>query len=107
MLLMRKEYFAAIRAGSKTTTLRFWRRPMVQAGQVHTVRGLGRLRIEAVRRVDLAELTEADARADGFDSIRALGRALGQHYSPRQRRERVLYQVRFTYVDTAGPGAGS
>jgi len=96
---MKKEYYDAIRAVTKTATLRFWKRPMVQVGEVHTVRGLGRVRIEAVRRVELTELTEADAQADGFDSLPALRDALEQYYPPERRKDRSLYQVRFTYLD--------
>ena len=104
MLMMKKKYFGAIRAGVKTTTLRFWLRPMVRPGEVHTVRGLGRLRIDAVRCVGLAELTEADARADGFDDLGALRRALGRHYTPEEQSNRTLYQVRFAYLDTSSGG---
>jgi len=105
MLMMRKEYFDAVRAGAKTTTLRFWRHARVRAGTVHTVRGLGRLHIEAVRDVDLADLTDADARADGFESLGALRRALGRHYAPEDRTGRTLYHVRFTYLGAASAGA--
>ena len=85
MLLMRKEYFAAIRSGAKTTTLRYWKRPRVRPGSVHTVRGLGRLRIDEVAPVAAADLGDADAEADGFRTPRELRQALRALY-PAGRR---------------------
>ena len=102
MLLMKKEFFAAIRAGRKTTTLRFWRRRRVRAGSVHTAPGLGKLRIEDVRPVDLAALSDADAVADGFPDAASLRKALERIYPGEARDGRTLYQVRFTLV-AAGP----
>ena len=98
MLLMKKEFFEAIRLGRKTTTLRYWRRRMVAPGSVHNVRGLGRLRIESVQPVEPDSLTDADAQADGLDDVAALTAALATLYTPQQRGERTLYLVRFQFV---------
>lgn len=106
MLLIKKVYFASIRAGTKTTTLRYWRRAMVRAGEVHTVRGLGRVRIESVRQVEAAALTDEDARADGFADLADLLRALADYYPPDGRAGRALFQVRFRYLGD-GKAAGA
>lgn len=97
MLLMKKKYFDAIRAGTKTTTLRYWQCCRIKAGSVHAVPGLGRVFVESVQVVNDTDLTDADAQADGFQSLRQLRRALAEIYSPLQRRQRKLYKVAFTF----------
>ena len=104
MLLMKREYFDAIRRGDKTTTLRYWKRRMVRAGSVHRVPGLGRVRIESVEPVDEGDLTDAHARDDGLPDAAALRRALGEAYGPDRREGRRLYLVRFTWLAPTGPG---
>ncbi len=98
MLFLKKEYFDAVRAGTKTTTLRFWRHRRVRPGSVHWVRGLGQLYIESVRLVELDELTDADAGRDGFENLSALRLAMDEHYPPEQRAGRQLYLVEFRYL---------
>lgn len=98
MLLMKKVFFDAIRSGAKRTTLRYWRRMQVRPGTVHRIRGLGAVRIEAVRPVEWTELTDADAVADGFDSLPALEGALSEMYPPHTRPGRTLYRVHFTLL---------
>ena len=105
MLLLKKCFFDAVRAGTKTTTLRFWRRPRVRAGSVHLVPGLGRVRITRAEATRIEDLDEADARADGFEGLRALRRALETLYPPRSRRGRNLYLVRFEFLGRWRPGA--
>ena len=97
MLLMKKVFFEAIRAGEKTTTLRYWQRRMVRPGGLHTVPGLGKVHIDESRPVELGDLTDADAKADGFKSLRALKTALSDLYPPEYRQGRKLYMVRFTF----------
>ncbi len=102
MLLMKKQFFDAIRTGRKTSTIRYWRRAMVAAGSVHNIRGLGRIRIDRVRPIPLRELTAADARDDGFETLAALERAL-REMDPARRRSncRRLYQIHFTFLPEA------
>ena len=116
MLLMKKAFFEAVRAGRKTTTVRYWRHRRVRAGQVHTAPGLGKLRIEEVRAVRLSELTAADAAADGFASLAQMRKALKSLYPALPSRGargrsgrgemtdedgRTLYAVHFTYLENA------
>jgi len=98
MLMMKKEFFDAIRSGAKRTTLRYWRWRRVRVGSVHTVRGLGAVQIDAVEAVEWDDLTEADARADGFENLAALREALAGIYPPDQRDGRQLFLIRFTPV---------
>ncbi len=98
MLLMKKIFFEAIRDGRKTTTLRYWRRAMVKAGSLHSVRGLGKVRIEAVGQVAVDALTDADAKADGLAGLAELSETLAEIYTDQQRQDRALYKVSFTYL---------
>ena len=102
---MKKAFFDAVRTGRKTTTLRYWRRQMVRPGEVHTVPGLGKLRIEAVQDVELSSLTDADAAADGFASVADLRAALEKMYpalAGRGDTGRKLYAIRFTFLHDGG-----
>ncbi len=104
MLLMKKVFFEAIRSGEKTTTLRYWLRRMVRPGSLHTVPGLGKVHIDEARPVEFGDLTDADAKADGFADLQALKAALHDLYSPECRQRRKLYLVRFTFDNDGNLG---
>jgi len=104
MLLMRKEFFEAIRAGAKTTTLRFWRSARVRPDSVHTMPGLGRVLVTSVRQVRPGELTDDDARRDGFAGAAELRTALRRLYPPGRRRGRRLFLVGFRLLDGRAGG---
>lgn len=99
MLLMKKRFFEAIRAGHKTMTVRLWRHARLGAGQVHTVPGLGKVRIVSVQEVALGDLSEEHARCDGFDNLAQLKLTLQEMYPDlmAQTSDRRLYAVRFTF----------
>jgi hypothetical protein len=110
MLLLKRHLVELVRAGKKNQKIRLWRRPLVRPGQISFSPGLGRLRITAVDELESLEvLTEADARADGFDSLPDLLREIRTIYAPparpKQRRyparaqeqSRRLYRVRFEW----------
>jgi hypothetical protein len=97
MLFMKKQFFDAIRSGRKTATLRFWARRQVRPETTHLVRGLGQVRILAVEPISLADLTDRDARVDGFDDLAQLHRALEEVYPPEARAGKQLYKVTFRY----------
>lgn len=98
MLLIKKIFFDAIRRGTKTTTLRYWRWAHVKAGSYQKVRGLGVLKIDKIRPIDPAELADADAQADGFADLPALLAALDELYPLSQRDRRKLFKIDFTLV---------
>jgi hypothetical protein len=81
-LLFKKCFVEAIRCGIKTTTLRRWASPpRARAGQRVFSPGVGWLRVEAVEWLaNLDRLTDADARADGFENVAAMKRALRRIY---------------------------
>ena len=85
--------------GAKTTTLRYWRRRRVRPGSLHAVPHLGRIRVESVEQVRLADLTEQHARADGFQTLGDLQEALATIYGQDPMTDgRQLYLVRFTFL---------
>jgi hypothetical protein len=99
MLMFKKKFLASIAAGTKTTTLRYWRSPRVRPGSVHAVPGLGRVRIESVEPIPAGSLRRRHALADGFATLRALRAALRELYGqPARGDSRRLYLVRFTVL---------
>lgn len=74
MLLFKKKFLAAIRAGEKTQTIRLWKHRRMRAGQRSYIPGIGPIRLTAVDEVDLDGLTDADARPDGFEMPWSCGR---------------------------------
>ena len=56
------------------------------------------MRIESVGQVELSDLTDADARADGYEDLAHLREALEQLYPPAKKKGRSLYLVRLTYL---------
>lgn len=101
MLLFKKKFLAAIRAGTKTQTVRLWKYQRMRAGQQSYIPGIGRVAIEAVDRVKLSELTTDDARLDGFPSKASLRRELKALYPPELRKGYQAYRIRFRLGHTA------
>lgn len=94
-----------IRKGTKRQTLRWWTYARVKVGQRAYVPGLGYVEVTAVERLPgLGVLRSADARADGFGSVRALRAALGEMYAGGTAGK-VLWRVRFAW-DGKTVGAG-
>lgn len=101
MLMFKKVFYAAIAAGQKTTTLRYWRRPRVRPGSVHTVPHLGKLAIESVQPILPEDLTDSHAHSDGFASLADLHTALNTLYSPAAvGADKRLFLVRFRFLGT-------
>ena len=97
MLLFKKKFLAAIRAGEKTQTIRLWKHRRMRAGQRSYIPGVGPIRVTAVEEVDLEGLTDADARPDGFQSAAELRAEITRLY-PQQlaagyRAYRIAFQL--------------
>lgn len=101
MLLFKKKFLDAIRAGTKTQTVRLWKRCMFRAGQASYIPGVGYIRILTVDRVALDELTDDDARPDGFETIAALRREIDLLYPQPWPEGLAAYRVRFRAMDEA------
>jgi hypothetical protein len=103
MLLLKRHLVTLVREGKKRQTVRLWTRPLLRPGQISYTPGLGRMRITAVDILpSLAALTEADARADGFASLRDLRAEITRIYGSRING-RTIYRIRFDWpIDDAG-----
>lgn len=95
MLLFKKRFLDAIRSGRKSQTVRVWRRCRMKAGQKSYIPGVGYIRINAVDRVELDELTDEDAALDGFDTAELLRAEIRQLYPEPQSSEWQTYRIRF------------
>lgn len=95
MLLFKKKFLPAIRAGEKTQTIRLWKWRMMRAGQRSYIPGVGYIRIDSVEQVQLAELTDADAVPDGFPTAEALREELRQIYGKKLQQGYGLFRVVF------------
>jgi len=105
-LLFKREFFKAIREGRKTTTLRRWKTCFLMPGEPTVSPGLGELRIIRCERIELGQLQEADARADGFASLAELRDTLGRLYPNQGRDGKQWYRITFA-LDGAGAVASA
>jgi hypothetical protein len=79
-ILFKRRFINAIRRGEKTTTLRRWKSCRLRPGSRAKAPGVGWLNILSCEKIDLNDLTEADAHADGFESLEELRKTLAQIY---------------------------
>jgi len=97
MLLFKKKFLPAIRDGEKTQTIRLWKHRKMRAGQRSYIPGAGYIRVDAVDEVRLEELTDADARPDGFptaDALRAeLHELYGEKLADGYRAFRIVFHL--------------
>jgi hypothetical protein len=80
MLLFKKKFIDAIRAGNKTQTIRLWKVCRMRPGQRSYIPGAGYIRVLSVDPVELDELSDDDARPDGFASANDLREELSALY---------------------------
>ena len=106
MILFKRKFREAIHTGRKTQTVRLWKRKIAWPGQVRFSPGIGYLKVHEVTPISPADLTEADARADGFDSLADLQAELRNLYgnaveaTPDGKR---LFRVTFTFLGEQKP----
>lgn len=95
MLLFKKKFLDAIRAGTKTQTVRLWKHRRMRAGQHSYIPGAGYIRVTSVEAVALGELTDDDALRDGFPSAVALRGELEALYPEQLAAGHQAYRVIF------------
>lgn len=95
MLLFKRKFLPAIRAGEKTQTIRLWKHRMMRPGQRSYIPGVGRVRITVVEPIEIDHLTDADARPDGFATADALRAELQELYGDRLDAGYEAYRVVF------------
>jgi hypothetical protein len=105
MLLLKKHLVALVRAGKKRQTIRLWTRANLRAGQISYTPGLGRMKITAVDQLaSLRDLTEADAKADGFDSLAELLAEIRRIYGKVIPKDRKVFRIQFDWpIDKPAP----
>lgn len=96
MLLFKKKFLDLIRSGAKSQTVRIWPKRRLKPGQAEFVPGLGRIRVTAFEAVRPADLSEEDARLDGFESRDALLAELQALYGDRLD-SLPCFRIRFAY----------
>jgi len=96
MLLFKRKFLEAIAAGTKCQTVRVWPKRRMRAGQIEFIPGLGRVRVTAFEPVRPDDLTEDDARLDGFASRAALLEELRSLYGERLATI-PCFRIRFTF----------
>jgi len=96
MLLFKKKFLDLIRSGAKCQTVRVWPKRRLRPGQAEFVPGLGRIRVTAFEAVRPADLSEEDARLDGFESRDALLAELRTLYGDRLD-SLPCFRIRFSY----------
>jgi hypothetical protein len=99
MLLFKKKFLPAIRAGEKTQTIRLWKFRRMRSGQRSYIPGVGYIRIVSVEPVDVAALTDADAVPDGFPTAAALQHELRTIYGEKLAEGHQAYRVAFERVE--------
>lgn len=95
MLLFKKKFLPAIRRGEKTQTIRLWKYRRMKSGQRSYIPGAGYILITDVRRIQLDQLTDEDARPDGFDSADQLRTELRRLYTGESADEYQAYKIVF------------
>jgi hypothetical protein len=97
MLLFKKRFLDAIRAGQKTQTIRLWPYRRMRAGQRSYIPGVGYIEVTAVDEVALEQLTDADAIPDGFPTAAELRAEIARIYADPanadQRAFRIVFRV--------------
>ncbi len=95
MLLFKKKFLPAIRCGQKTQTIRLWKCCRMRSGQRSYIPGAGHIRVHSVDPVELAELTDADAQPDGFDTADQLRSEIAQLYPEQLAAGYRAYRIVF------------
>ena len=76
MLLFQKRFHAGLVDGSVTLTFRRWEKPHVRAGGRYRCHPIGVLEVDAVDRIKVREISDADAIASGFTTLKELSEYL-------------------------------
>jgi hypothetical protein len=95
MLLFKKKFLDAIRAGEKTQTIRLWKYCRMRAGQRSYIPGAGYIRVTGIEEVRLGALTDEDARPDGFDSADLLRAEIARLYPKQLAEGYKAYKISF------------
>lgn len=99
MLLFKKKFLELILRGEKTQTVRIWPHRKYKAGQRSYIPGVGYIQILEIDAVPLSELTEEDAKLDGFPDLPALLEEIERLYPDGLTNGQRSYRVRFRVMN--------
>ncbi len=95
MLLFKRKFLSAIRAGEKTQTIRLWKYRRMRPGQRSYIPGAGYIRVIRVEEVQVDSLTDEDARPDGFETADQLRGEIARLYPQQLARGYRAYRLVF------------
>lgn len=98
MLLFKKKFLPAIRAGEKVQTVRLWKYARMRTGQRSYIPGAGYIRVTAVDEVRLEDLGDEDARLDGFETAEALRAEIAALYPQQLADGHRAFRIRFHLI---------
>lgn len=98
MLLFKKKFLPAIRAGQKTQTIRLWKYRRMRPGQRSYIPGVGYIGITQVDEVELESLTDDDARPDGFDTADQLRAEIARLYPQKLAEGYMAFRIVFNLL---------
>lgn len=91
-MLFSRRFHQPIARGEVTRTIRRWRRPQARPGGRYRLERAGSIEVDAIAPIEDRDLSEADARASGFESLEALRTAIPA------RGDASLFRIDFHYV---------
>lgn len=104
-LMFSRDYLDKLLSGEKRMTIRA-RDPHLKRGDVALVHSMGlligKVRVLSVVSKRLKDLSEVEAREDGFSSLEELKRALRKHYA-NLRDDSFVYVVKFEWLERYDP----
>src|SRR5262245_51186458 len=105
MLLFKKKFLPAIRAGEKTQTIRLWKFRHMRSGQRSYIPGAGYIHVTLVEPVDIDSLTDADAIPDGFETAAVLQHELRTIYGGKLAQGYQAFRITFEREPSSAPKA--
>lgn len=103
MLLFKKKFLPAIRSGQKTQTIRVWKHRRMRPGQRSYIPGAGYIRVKSVQQISLDQLTDDDARPDGFDTAEQLRAEVLRLYPQQLAAGHRAYRIVFELLPSPQP----
>jgi hypothetical protein len=105
MLLFKPEHVEPILAGTKTQTRRIWKAPRAKVGSIHLAKTMmlsteffAKLEIRDVYREPLIEISDEDAKAEGYNNAAAYFVAFCNINHLKKVPDILVYVVKFKVV---------
>ena len=105
MILFKPEHVDMIRSGRKTQTRRIWKKPRAKVGAVHLAKTkmlsreyFAKLRILDVYREFPSDISDDDARAEGYDDAEAYLKAFCRINRLSEVPDKTVFVVKFEVV---------